>query len=63
MPDRGCNCVYYEVHQHHLAEIKNMEARMKLIMKENEMLKELLLKDVQKDGKNKENFAWKANFN
>ena len=40
-----------------------MEARMKLIMKENEMLKELLLKDVQKDGKNKENFAWKANFN
>lgn len=53
MPDRGCNCVYYEVHQHHLAEIKNMEARMKLIMKENEMLKELLLKDVQKDGKNK----------
>ncbi len=63
MPDRGCSCVYFEVHQHHLAEIKNMEARMKLIMKENEMLKELLLKDVQKNGKNKENSAWKANFN
>lgn len=31
-------------------------------MRENEMLKELLLKDVQKEAKNKENYAWKANF-
>lgn len=31
-------------------------------MRENEMLKELLLKDVQKDGKNKENYQWKANY-
>jgi hypothetical protein len=40
----GCNCVYYEVHQHHMTEIKNLEARMKLIVKENEMLKQLLLR-------------------
>lgn len=40
-----------------------MEARMKLIMKENEMLKELLLKDVRKESKNKENLAFRANFN
>jgi hypothetical protein len=33
---------------------------MKLIMRENEMLKELLLKDVQKD-RNKENYARKGN--
>ena len=39
-----------------------MEARMKLIMRENEMLKELLLKDLHKDGKNKENFSLKANY-
>jgi hypothetical protein len=36
---------------------------MRLIMKENEMLKELLLRDVQKDRKNKENASWKANCN
>lgn len=31
----GCKCIYYEVHQHHMNEIKNLEARMKLIVKEN----------------------------
>lgn len=28
-----------------MTEIKNMETRMKLLVKENEMLKQLLLKD------------------
>ena len=24
VPSTGCTCVYYEVHQHHMTEIKNL---------------------------------------
>lgn len=55
----SCGCVYYEVHKHHMAEIKNLETRMKLISKENEMLKQLLLKDSRY--REKENLSCKTN--
>ena len=61
--DQGCSCIYYEVHQHHMEEIKNLEARMKLIVKENEMLKQLVLKDLHLSGKDKENKQVRANYN
>ena len=52
-----------------MTEIKNLEARMKLIVKENEMLKQLLLKDQHKNvhceehsNFDKENMQFKANY-
>jgi hypothetical protein len=47
-----------------MTEIKNLEARMKLIVRENEMLKQLLLRESQKPlerEKDKENYSRKAN--
>ena len=46
-----------------MEEIKNLEARMKLIIKENEMLKQLVLKDLHPSGKDKENVQIQANYN
>ena len=63
--EAGCSCIYYEVHKHHMSEIKNMEARMKLIIKENEMLKQLLLKDSHRQSErafDKENCRVRANM-
>ena len=49
--EKGCGCVYYEIHQHHQGEIRNLEARMRLLVRENQMLKDLLLKEGHPLGK------------